>query len=117
MLAQLCLHHDGAHNFPLVLLKFPGQTTIFGPEQVQALINQNPRIREQFTLWDRSGSEVIQGNLLVFPIGNSLLYVEPVYLKASKGGLPTLTKVVVSDGKKIAMEDNLEEAIQKILRK
>jgi uncharacterized membrane protein (UPF0182 family) len=58
---------------------------------------------------------VIQGNLLVVPIGKALLYVEPVYLQARNGGLPTLTAVVVSDGSRIVMEDNLAQGIEALL--
>ncbi|MFM7675964.1 MAG: UPF0182 family protein [Synechococcus sp.] len=111
----LAARSDAPHYGELLLLRFPSQTPIFGPEQMQALINQNPRISQQFGLWDRAGSEVIQGNLLVMPIGEALLYVEPVYLKARKGGLPTLTRVVVSDGTRIAMEDSLEKGIEALL--
>ncbi len=114
--AWLAARNDGKNYGELILLRFPGQTTIFGPEQIQALINQNPNISKQFSLWDRDGSEVIQGNLLVLPFGKSLLYVEPVYLKASKGGLPTLTRVVVSDGNNIVMEENLLEGIRKLVK-
>jgi len=113
--AWLAARNDGDNYGDLVLLQFPSQTTIFGPEQVQALINQNPKISQQFSLWDRAGSEVIQGNLLVLPVGEALLYVEPVYLKASMGGLPTLTRVVVSDGKRIAMAETLAEGIKELL--
>ena len=109
--AWLAARSDGRHYGELVLLRFPSQTSIYGPQQVQALINQDPTISQQFSLWDRAGSEVFQGNLLVLPIGRSLLYVEPVYLKASKGGLPTLTRIVVSDGKRIAMANTLAEGI------
>ena len=113
--AWLAARSDAPHYGQLVLLRFPTQTPIFGPEQVQALINQNPRISQQFGLWDRAGSEVIQGNLLVVPVGEALLYVEPVYLKARNGGLPTLTRVVVSDGSRVAMETTLEKAIEALL--
>ncbi len=115
--AWLAARNDGNNYGELVLLRFPSQTSIFGPEQIQALINQDPLISQQFSLWDRAGSEVIQGNLLVLPIGNSLLYVEPVYLKASTGGLPTLTRIVVSDGKRIAMAESLREGIDQLLKK
>jgi uncharacterized membrane protein (UPF0182 family) len=96
-------------------LRFPTQTPIFGPEQITALINQNPQISQQFGLWDRSGSEVVQGNLLVVPVGQALLYVEPVYLRARQGGLPTLARVVVSDGTRIAMGTTLERGIEALL--
>jgi uncharacterized membrane protein (UPF0182 family) len=113
--AWLAARSDAPNYGELVLLRFPTQTPIFGPEQVQALINQNPRISQQFGLWDRAGSEVIQGNLLVVPVGEALLYVEPVYLKARNGGLPTLIRVVVSDGTRVAMETTLEKAIEALL--
>ncbi len=113
--AWLAARSDGENYGELVLLRFPSQTTIYGPEQIQALINQDPKISQQFSLWDRAGSEVIQGNLLVIPLGNSLLYVEPVYLKASQGGLPTLARVVVSDGNRIVMSDDLSSALFNLL--
>ncbi len=111
----LTARNDNDNYGELVLLRFPSETTIFGPEQIQALINQDPKISQQFSLWDRAGSEVIQGNLLVLPLGESLLYVEPVYLQATAGGLPTLTRIVVSDGKRIFMEENLNDGILKLL--
>lgn len=113
--AWLAARSDAPHYGELVLLRFPTQTPIFGPEQITALINQNPQISQQFGLWDRSGSEVIQGNLLVVPVGQALLYVEPVYLKARQGGLPTLARVVVSDGTRIAMGTTLEQGIESLL--
>ena len=113
--AWLAARSDAPNYGELVLLRFPTQTPNFGPEQVQALINQNPVISQQFGLWDRAGSEVIQGNLLVVPLGEALLYVEPVYLKARNGGLPTLTRVVVSDGTTVAMETTLDRAIASLL--
>ena len=115
--AWLAARNDGDNYGELVLIRFPGQTTIYGPEQIQALINQDPEISQQFSLWDRAGSEVIQGNLLVLPLGRSLLYVEPVYLKASKGGLPTLTRIVLSDGKKIVMSEDLVTGLNILLKK
>ncbi len=114
--AWLAARSDAPNYGQLVLIRFPSETTIYGPEQIQALINQDPIISQQFSLWDRAGSEVIQGNLLVLPLGQSLLYVEPVYLKASQGGLPTLTRVVVSDGRRIAMEKDLMTGLNSLLR-
>jgi uncharacterized membrane protein (UPF0182 family) len=115
LVAWLAARSDAPHYGQLELLRFPSQTPILGPEQITALISQNPKISQQFGLWNRSGSEVIRGNLLVVPVGNALLYVEPVYLKAQKGGLPTLIRVVVSDGTRIAMEPTLAEAIEALL--
>ncbi|HJO77989.1 MAG TPA: UPF0182 family protein, partial [Prochlorococcaceae cyanobacterium Fu_MAG_134] len=114
--AWLAARSDGSNYGKLVLLRFPSQTPIFGPEQIQALINQDPEISQQFGLWDRAGSEVVQGNLLVVPLGNALLYVEPVYLRARQGGLPTLTRIVVSDGKRIAMAENLLDGLRALVK-
>jgi uncharacterized membrane protein (UPF0182 family) len=115
LVAWLAARSDDPHYGQLELLRFPSQTPILGPEQITALISQNPKISQQFGLWNRSGAEVIRGNLLVVPVGKALLYVEPVYLKAQKGGLPTLIRVVVSDGTRIAMEATLAEAIEALL--
>ena len=112
LVAWLAARSDAPNYGQLELLRFPSQTPILGPEQITALISQNPKISQQFGLWNRSGSEVIRGNLLVLPVGDALLYVEPVYLNAQKGGLPTLARVVVSDGTRIAMEASLGEAIE-----
>lgn len=113
--AWLAARSDGDHYGELILLRFPSENPIFGPEQVQALINQDPEISRQFGLWDRAGSQVVQGNLLVVPVGDSLLYVEPIYLKARLGGLPTLTRVVVSDGRRVEMASDLDEAVNALL--
>jgi uncharacterized membrane protein (UPF0182 family) len=113
--AWLAARSDGSAYGELELLRFPSQTPILGPEQITALINQNPAISQQFGLWNRSGAEVVQGNLLVMPVGEALLYVEPVYLRARQGGLPTLTRVVVSDGSRIAMESTLARSIDALL--
>ncbi|MGB1195407.1 MAG: UPF0182 family protein [Synechococcus sp.] len=113
--AWLAARSDGEHYGELILLRFPSDVPIFGPEQVQALINQDPEISQQFGLWDRAGSQVVQGNLLVVPVGDSLLYVEPIYLKARLGGLPTLTRVVVSDGRRVKMASDLEAGLKALL--
>jgi hypothetical protein len=115
LVAWLAARSDAPNYGKLEVLRFPSQTPILGPEQITALINQNPKISQQFGLWNRSGAEVVQGNLLVMPVGEALLYVEPVYLKARRGGLPTLTRVVVSDGTRIAMEATLAQAIEALL--
>ncbi len=112
----LAARSDADHYGELVLLRFPSDVPIFGPEQIQALINQNPEISQQFGLWDRAGSQVVQGNLLVVPLGNALLYVEPIYLRARRGGLPTLTRVVVSDGSRVAMANDLNTGLEALLQ-
>ena len=115
--AWLAARNDAEHYGELWLIDFPKDRPILGPEQIQALINQDPEVSKVFSLWDGGGSELVQGNLLVLPVGTSLLYVEPVYLKATKGGLPSLVRIVVSDGRGIAMDVNLSAAIERLIQK
>jgi uncharacterized protein len=95
----------------LLLYEFPKQKLVFGPRQIEARIDQEPQISQQFTLWSQAGSKLIRGNLLVVPIDQSLLYVEPVYLRAEQGELPELKRVIVADGENVAMAENLENAL------
>jgi uncharacterized membrane protein (UPF0182 family) len=74
----------------LLLYEFPKQELVYGPSQIEARIDQTPEISEQLTLWSQQGSRVIRGNLLVIPIEESLMYVEPIYLRAEQGELPEL---------------------------
>ncbi len=98
----------------LLLYQFPKQKLIYGPMQIEARIDQDPAISEMMTLWSQAGSKVIRGNLLVIPIGDSLMYVEPVYLQAESSKLPELKRVIVSYENRIAMEDNLERALRSV---
>ncbi|HPZ07349.1 MAG TPA: UPF0182 family protein, partial [Candidatus Eremiobacteraeota bacterium] len=112
--AWMCARCDGEHYGDIILFRFPKKKMVYGPRQIEARINQDTEISKQLSLWNQEGSNVIRGNLLVIPIENSLIYVEPLYLKAEKGELPELKKVILVYGSQIAMEDNLEEGINKI---
>jgi len=97
----------------------PSDSQIDGPGQVGDFINQNPTISAEFTLLGQQGSEVIQGNMLVIPIEESLLYVQPIYIKASgsggaESGIPQFKRVVVSYNGQIEIADSLDEAFAKI---
>lgn len=98
----------------MLLYRFPKQELVYGPEQIEARINQDPVISERISLWNRQGSRAIQGNLLVIPIEQSLLYVEPLYLEAEENELPTLVRVIVVYENKIVMAETLEQALQGI---
>jgi uncharacterized protein len=98
----------------LLLYEFPKQSLVFGPRQIEARIDQEPQISEQFTLWNQSGSKVIRGDLLVIPIDQSLLYVEPIYLRAEQSELPELKRVIVAYDKSVVMEKTLDEALDRI---
>ncbi|NJN75990.1 MAG: COG1615 family transporter, partial [Synechococcaceae cyanobacterium RL_1_2] len=84
LIAWLAGRSDGDRYGKLLLYQFPKQKLVYGPDQIEALINQDPIISQQISLWDNDGSSVIQGNLLVIPIDQSLLYVEPIYLEAER---------------------------------
>lgn len=114
LIAWLAARSDGKQYGRILLYIFPKQELVFGPEQVEARINQDPVISEQISLWNRQGSRVIQGNLLVIPVERSLLYVEPLYLVSEQTQLPTLVRVIVVYGSRIAMAESLEEALNAI---
>ncbi|WP_413165827.1 UPF0182 family protein [Capilliphycus salinus ALCB114379] len=114
LVAWMAARSDIQNYGKLLLYRFPKQEFIFGPEQVEALINQTPEISEQISLWNRQGSRVVQGNLLVIPIERSLLYVEPIYLEATENSLPTLARVIVFYNNSIVMRPSLQEALQDV---
>ncbi len=111
LIAWLAARSDGESYGQLVTYRFPKQELIFGPLQIEGRIDQNPEISSQITLWDQGGSEVIRGNLLVLPIDNALLYVEPLYLRAETGQIPELKRVILASGDRIVMEETLAEAL------
>jgi len=112
--AWMVARNDGEHYGKLVVYRFPKQKLIFGPEQITNRINQDTEISQQLTLWDQRGSQVIKGNLLVIPIEKSLLYVQPIYLKAEGGRIPELKRVIVAYENKIAMEETLDLVLERI---
>lgn len=117
LIGWLAARSDGENYGRLLLYRFPKQRLVYGTEQIEALINQDPVISQQISLWNRQGSRVIQGNLLVIPIERSLLYVEPLYLEAAQNSLPTLVRVVVAFENRIVMAQTLEQALQAIFQR
>ncbi|MFB2896769.1 UPF0182 family protein [Aerosakkonemataceae cyanobacterium BLCC-F50] len=116
LIAWLAGRSDGAEYGNLLLYQFPKQQLVFGPEQIEALINQDPVISQQISLWNRQGSKAIQGNLLIIPIEKSLLYVEPLYLEAEQNSVPTLVRVIVAYENRIVMAETLEQALNAIFQ-
>ena len=116
LIAWLAARSDGDDYGKLLLYKFPKQKLVYGPKQIEALINQDPVISQQISLWNREGSRAIQGNLLIIPIEQSLLYVEPLYLEAEQNSLPTLVRVIVVYENQIVMAETLDEAISAIFQ-
>jgi len=117
MIAWLCARSDGDNYGKMLVYKFPKQDLTYGPMQVSARIDQDPNISQQLTLWNQQGSSVTRGNLLVIPIKEEVMYVQPVYLQATSGKLPELKRVIVSYGNRIAMETSLDQALADVFRK
>jgi uncharacterized protein len=116
LIAWLAARSDGENYGKLLLYVFPKERLVYGPEQIEARINQDPVISQQISLWNRQGSRAVQGNLLIIPIEQSLLYVEPIYLEATQNSLPTLVRVVVAYENRIVMAPTLEQALQAIFQ-
>lgn len=113
--AWLAARCDVPNYGKLVVYTFPRDRLIYGPKQIDARINQDSYISQQLTLWGQRGSQVIRGSLLVIPIENSLLYVQPLYLAAvDKAGLPELRRVIVAYENEVVMEENLELALERL---
>lgn len=113
-IAWMAARSDGENYGKLLLYEFPKQKLVFGPQQIEARIDQNPEISQQLSLWNQRGSRVIRGNLLVIPIEKSLLYVEPIYLRAEQSELPELSRVVVAYNERVVMRPTLEESLAAI---
>ncbi len=114
MRAWLAARSDPPHYGKLIALDFPKAKLVYGPKQIDARIDQDASISQQLSLWNQRGSQVIRGSMLAIPIEKSLLYVQPLYLAAEKGSLPELKRVIVAFGNQIAMEENLELALQRV---
>ena len=112
MIAWIAARSDFPGYGEMIVYKLSKDNLILGPLQIEATIDQDTTIARQLTLWDQRGSRVIRGNLLVIPINQSFLYVEPVFLLADGTNIPQLKRVIVSDGNHLAMEPTLAEALQ-----
>ncbi len=94
-----------------LVFEFSKDRLVFGPSQVQARINQDPRFSKLRTLLGQQGSNIQIGHLQVIPIRNVMLYVEPIYLEAAQRELPELKLVLVAYGNQIQMDENLKQAL------
>jgi uncharacterized protein len=102
---------DGEHYGKLLVYNFPKSRLIDGPLQIEARIDQNSQLSSQFTLWNQQGSRVLRGHLLVIPIGRSLLYVEPIYLRAESSPMPELRTVVLATQERLSYGQSFEQAL------
>ncbi|MFZ1729071.1 MAG: UPF0182 family protein [Bacteroidota bacterium] len=116
MIAWLCARSDGDNYGKMLVYKFPKKEQVYGPMQVAARMDQDPVISQQLTLWNQQGSSVYRGNLLVIPIREEVIYVQPVYLQATSGKLPELKRVIVAYHNRLAMETTLEQSLRQVFR-
>ena len=116
MIAWVAARSDAPNYGQVFTYRFPADTTIFGPAQIEARIDQDPQISAQISLWNQSGSQVIRGNLIVIPVGESLLYLQPVYLQSTSAAFPEFQKIVVASPTTIVWGDTLTEALTALHR-
>src|SRR4051812_20521712 len=112
--AWMVARMDGANYGKLSVYRFPKQSLVYGPKQIANRINQDTDISRQLTLWDQRGSEVIRGELLVIPIEESLIYVQPIYLRSQGGKIPELKRVVVAYQNQVVMAETLEAGLARL---
>jgi uncharacterized membrane protein (UPF0182 family) len=115
MIAWVAAHNDPTTYGNVAVFNFPGSSTIYGPVQMQALFSANKTISQDLTLWSTQGSTVTMGNLLVVPLQDTILYVEPVYVQAANNPLPVLQKVIVASPGQVVWGDTLEDALQQLV--
>ncbi|MCF8063394.1 MAG: UPF0182 family protein [Deltaproteobacteria bacterium] len=117
LVGWMAARSDGEHYGELVLFDFPSGRHVDGPNQVEARIDNDAVISEQFTLWGQVGSEVRRGILLVIPVGDALLYAEPVFLKPETLEFPELRRIIMADATKVVMHQSLEDSVDALVGK
>jgi uncharacterized membrane protein (UPF0182 family) len=115
MVSWFAARNDGDNYGKLVVYTFPKQRLIYGPMQIESRIDQDAVISSQLTLWERQGSSVVRGNLMVIPVKDSLLYVEPLYLQSDNANaLPEVKMIILAYGDEIVMEPTLEAGLRRL---
>jgi uncharacterized membrane protein (UPF0182 family) len=115
MISWVAARNDPGVYGQTTVFHFPNQNSIFGPAQIEAQIDADPIISAQITLWNQSGSKVVRGNLIVVPVGNSLLYLQPVYLQSKTSNFPAFQRIVVGSPRNIVWGSTLQEALNLLL--
>jgi uncharacterized membrane protein (UPF0182 family) len=114
MTALLVARNDGANYGQLVMYELPRNQLVPGPGQVHAIVEQDPVISQQLSLWRQAGSDVNIGHVRVVPIGSGFLYIMPLYLSAQGSPIPELQRIIVSDGNRTAMANTLADAVAQL---
>jgi len=107
---------DGENYGKVNIYQFSKETLIYGPQQIEARIDQDEEISKTLTLWNQQGSQVIRGNTLLFLINSSILYIEPIYLQATQGKIPQLKKIVCATLDNLAWGDTINDALKELLK-
>jgi uncharacterized protein len=116
MIAWIAARNDAPNYGDTRVYRFPAETTVFGPSQIEARIDQDPIISQQISLWNQSGSKVIRGNLIVIPLGQSLIYLQPVYLQSTAVSFPEFQRIVVASTRNVVWGPTLGESISLLLK-
>jgi uncharacterized membrane protein (UPF0182 family) len=117
MIAWLAARCDGPHYGEVLEFAFSKEKLVYGPAQIEARIDQDTTISQQLSLWNQMGSHVIRGNLLVIPIEDAVLYVEPLYLSAETRELPELKRLIASTGDRVVMSQNVDSLLAALFTK
>jgi uncharacterized membrane protein (UPF0182 family) len=115
MIAWVAARMDPGTYGERISFRFPSDTSTFGPAQIQSRINQDSTVSAQFTLWSQAGSSVVRGNLLVLPMGDSLLYMEPIFLRSTSTSQPEFKRVILASQNRIAFADTVDQALSQML--
>ena len=115
LVGWLLARNDGENYGQLLSLQLPDDRQIDGPSQVEARIENDQQVSQQFTLWDGSGSQIIRGQLLVLPLADTIVYVEPLYLQSTALAFPELKKVILADNTNLVMADTIEEGLARLV--
>ncbi|MBI2687544.1 MAG: UPF0182 family protein [Acidobacteria bacterium] len=114
LIGLLIARCDGQNLGQMTLMELPKEELFFGPLQIESRINQDQNISKDLTLWNQQGSQVLHGQMVVLPIGDTFLYVEPIYLQASQARMPQLKKVVLAYGNELIYTDTYEQALRQL---
>jgi len=117
LVGWLTARNDGVHYGKLNAFTVPKDPQVHGPSQVEARIENDPLISQQFTLWggEGEGSRIVRGQLLVIPVGDAIIYVEPLYLQSEALAFPELKKVILADGSNVVMADSVGRGLAMLL--
>jgi len=115
MVAWMAARCDGAHYGKLLVYRFPKQSLVYGPMQIEARIDQDAVISKDLTLWNQQGSNVIRGNLIVVPLDDALLYTKPIFLQATHSRMPELKRVVVASQERLGYGSSYAEALADLI--